>query len=249
MPRRILTPEERAAKAAALRAYQKAWKEANRDKVRANARAYSDRHRESERTRLAAYREANRETLREKAREYYENNKDQHAAAVKRWQEANPEQAAARHRRWTERNPDGARMKTHRFRANHPERIKKYADEHKPEACAKQKVRLKRIKSSSSHYTHGDWIYILEFQGYKCIYCSIDIRNDNEVDHWMPIARGGSNARENIQGCCGDCNRSKASRHPLEYEASIGFVRTYPVGAAFAMASPQREASPQHQPP
>src|SRR5437879_1448549 len=48
--------------------------------------------------------------------------------------------------------------------------------------------------------------------GYYCPRCD-KRRFDLEVDHKIPIARGGSNSWYNLQVLCGDCNRSKGATY------------------------------------
>lgn len=58
---------------------------------------------------------------------------------------------------------------------------------------------------------------ILARDGYRCQYCGIT-RADGaimEVDHKVPLARGGSNRMSNLITACRECNRSKRDK-PLE---------------------------------
>lgn len=51
---------------------------------------------------------------------------------------------------------------------------------------------------------------VLERDGYICQYCSCDKRL--HVDHKVPLARGGSNAFDNLVTSCGPCNQSKGPK-------------------------------------
>ena len=51
--------------------------------------------------------------------------------------------------------------------------------------------------------------------GAKCVGCG---RSDSlEIDHIVPISRGGSSERENLQALCGRCNRAKGRRTMDEF--------------------------------
>lgn len=50
---------------------------------------------------------------------------------------------------------------------------------------------------------------VLERDGYCCVYCGATERL--EVDHVIPIARGGTNEMENLQALCRACNRTKGA--------------------------------------
>jgi len=58
----------------------------------------------------------------------------------------------------------------------------------------------------------------------KCAYCGCDVggRHDGpwNVDHFIPLARGGSNWIENIVIACQFCNLSKGARMPWEFMPS-----------------------------
>lgn len=62
--------------------------------------------------------------------------------------------------------------------------------------------------------------YILTRDGYKCKYCGANIEDEPnlllEVDHIVPLAKGGMTNEENLQTLCWKCNRSKGSKIVME---------------------------------
>jgi 5-methylcytosine-specific restriction endonuclease McrA len=54
-----------------------------------------------------------------------------------------------------------------------------------------------------------------------CAYCRRRIGMKGTVDHYMPQALGGTNARENLRWCCTACNCAKADMHPDEWELLV----------------------------
>jgi len=50
-------------------------------------------------------------------------------------------------------------------------------------------------------------------------YCKLDFFGPNkfQVDHFIPLSRGGSNYAINLVIACPDCNRAKSDRMPWEY--------------------------------
>lgn len=61
---------------------------------------------------------------------------------------------------------------------------------------------------------------IAYYQGYKCMYCGIELNwNNLEIDHKFPIDRGGSNDRWNLQALCLSCNRRKGIHSDEEFRA------------------------------
>ena len=59
----------------------------------------------------------------------------------------------------------------------------------------------------------------LERDGYICQYCGSPKRL--HVDHKIPLARGGSNAFENLVTSCGPCNQSKGSKLPEDWTPAL----------------------------
>ena len=55
----------------------------------------------------------------------------------------------------------------------------------------------------------------------ECRYCRAPIE---ELDHILPVRRGGTNYPWNLQFLCHACNRCKAQRYPIEFETEYGFV-------------------------
>ena len=48
-----------------------------------------------------------------------------------------------------------------------------------------------------------------------CVYCGEPF--PNEVDHVLPVSRGGTGAPENLVAACGPCNRQKLDFTPDEW--------------------------------
>ncbi len=58
--------------------------------------------------------------------------------------------------------------------------------------------------------------FILERDGYQCQYC-MTLTGPMEVDHVMPVARGGSDDFDNLVCACRKCNRSKGAKLVSEW--------------------------------
>lgn len=63
-----------------------------------------------------------------------------------------------------------------------------------------------------------DWIDLMETLGHRCTYCGEQFDANNlEMDHIVPLRRGGPHRLSNITPACGPCNGSKGPR-PLLFE-------------------------------
>lgn len=80
--------------------------------------------------------------------------------------------------------------------------------------------RARRVGAEGS-YTQADLDLILEEQGCKCAGCSCDLDDSKHMDHYTPLALGGTNYPENIQWLCQFCNNSKSAKDPLKWLAEI----------------------------
>lgn len=53
-------------------------------------------------------------------------------------------------------------------------------------------------------------IRVLERDGYRCVYCGATAQTATlEIDHVIPLARGGTNDSTNLVTACRDCNNGK----------------------------------------
>jgi len=83
--------------------------------------------------------------------------------------------------------------------------------------------KVKRRLSSNSEYERVDFESIMESQHYQCALCGYDapkhLRGTNEfnapeIDHIIPLSKGGSHTTENCQMLCRKCNLKKSDSLP-----------------------------------
>ena len=80
---------------------------------------------------------------------------------------------------------------------------------------ASNRARKTALKNIEGSFTAADIELILSEQANKCPGC-FEIMDKPTIDHFVPIARDGTNDRDNIQLMCQTCNCSK--RHSLWHE-------------------------------
>ena len=79
---------------------------------------------------------------------------------------------------------------------------------------ARRKQRLERAWKLASH-TAGQWLALVEACGGICLNCGLPPvleQSDLTRDHILPISLGGTDAIENIQPLCHQCNSVKGTR-------------------------------------
>lgn len=67
----------------------------------------------------------------------------------------------------------------------------------------------KNVKRRTSGYAKK---FINKNSNCKCIYCNVDLNEDNATaDHIIPISNGGNNTQVNLIVCCVDCNGERGN--------------------------------------
>lgn len=162
------------------------------------------------------------------------------------WASENQKWLNTYHVEWYHRDPDDRRRKINKRREN-PEVRKKhnetnaewrasrpdYMSEWKTNNPEKHKANdlnyLSRKKGAEGRHTGEDIERIYEEQSGRCVYCNKKLGRKYQVDHIMPLARGGTNWPDNIQLLCrktkGACNQRKHARDPVEFARSLGLIR------------------------
>lgn len=148
----------------------------------------------------AKYRQNNREEINrrqrekwperaEKSKQYREEHKERYAELWQVWYEEHKEEKNAYDRNWSKENPA---------------KVRQYGRER----------RARELGAEGSH-TREDIDQMLVDQNGLCAYCECDILEEFQVDHIIPLSKGGTNNWSNIALCCAYCNRSKKDR-PVE---------------------------------
>ena len=106
------------------------------------------------------------------------------------------------------------------------ERARKRAQHKKNPETKRCHVRKRRARIRGADGSHNakDIAALLDLQKHKCVYCGTCLKDGYEVDHIIPISRGGSNWPSNIQILCKDCNRSKWCKDPIEFAKEKGWL-------------------------
>lgn len=164
----------------------------------------------------------------------------------KRWRARNPEKMKAARQAWNERNPEKVRAygKTpkelerraaakrnlrandsawaERERARNMERRR--SEEYRLATCFRTADwRARQIGSPGASYcTLEKLIARLELYGYRCAYCGCE--RATEIDHMIPLARGGTAFPSNIVPACRSCNASKGVKTPKAFGALPSLV-------------------------
>ena len=151
----------------------------------------------------AEYRKNNPAKVKETNRFSKQKNKSKANKVRKIWVDKNRDKVNAQKRQWNAANKNKVRQINQNSYAKNRELFiqnaqKRYA---KLKGVEQKKITIKEIKK----------LYSL-----PCIYCGSTIKI--EIDHIIPVSRGGRNALGNLAPACLKCNRSKSDLFVMEWK-------------------------------
>ena len=131
------------------------------------------------------------------------------------YRKAHPEWVKEVKRRHYNRHRSAVIAKSQEYRINNPE----YWKRSKEKEAQKSANRHARKKNAPGQFTTNEVLGKYEAQCRKCFYCLCDLNGQYQVDHYIPLARGGTNWPDNIVLACPKCNFRKGDRLPSDFVA------------------------------
>jgi 5-methylcytosine-specific restriction endonuclease McrA len=168
--------------------YRAAYYRANREREKARAAAWARENPQRRSENIRAWNQANQDAVRRHRASYYEAHAEFVRGRVRERARANPEAVKARYLAWKAANPERARLTAQ---------------------TASNKRRAQ--KRAGGTLTQAEWVEVLHEHAFACAYC-LAPDEPLELDHIVPLARGGLHVRSNVAPACARCNRYKGSR-------------------------------------
>lgn len=160
------------------------------------------------------YRDNNKDKLLERNRRYRSNNKEKVALKQKEYQRQryldNTDKILERNKSYRLKNIESFR-----------EYNRKYRNTPKGKAIQRNAHNIRRDRRREGDVTTEQ---MMELQKTKvCYWCNSKIKeNDLQIDHYVPIAKGGKHTISNLVASCSKCNLDKRAKDPLQYANSLG---------------------------
>ena len=175
---------------------------------------------------------------RSAAMENYTNNRESRLLSMKRYYVLNSEKIKAyvseyrlknHDSAWKIKNADRLRLYQKRTRAKHKDVLRgKYAkwladnpnyhrdwrNRNMLRVRAYCQARYARLCGANGRYTVEDVMRLLSEQNFRCQYCCMTLPARWDIDHKIPLIRGGDNDATNICIACVPCNRKKSASFP-----------------------------------
>ena len=126
---------------------------------------------------------------------------------------ANRERIRKRHREHYANNAE-------RYREAH----RKYYEENKVSHKARAAKRRAMVAVAGGNHSDDDIGQLFALQRGRCACCRARLGNSYHVDHKIPLKRGGTNDRLNLQLLCPPCNLQKGAADPIEFMRRKGFL-------------------------
>jgi len=208
---RFESAERKAARQAARSFTECQWCGADIKHMRADAKVCSDFC-----ANRCDYRD-NRERIDIAVRRYVENNPEKVLAAGRRYRDENRERIYARQKRWQDEN-----LEHHKNyqRAYH----KRYAldnAEKRQLNTANRYARKRNNGGGALKISERDWSRMLLIYQHRCAYCGGGAGETLELEHVIPLARGGRHSIGNVVPACRRCNATKNDRLLVEWRNNI----------------------------
>lgn len=170
---------------------------------------------------------ANREADLARKAKWVEENRDKQRATYAAWYAENRGKVCANTAAYYASNLEAAKESRRQYRKNNLDRLRAYDVERHAEnperVRSASRQRKARLRGAEGTHTAADVAAIAKAQRNRCAYCRTDLRlTIRHEDHIIPISKGGSNRRSNIQLLCAPCNLAKHASDPIDYAQRTG---------------------------
>ena len=186
------------------------WRRQNPDKTRAASKRYRLAHMAKIRAANAAWYAANKDKVRVAGAEYYALHGERIRANAIAWAAANPERHFAKGKVWRAANVAKCRAAEAKYRAANPEVPKVAQARHRARKMGAQ------IGDRKAYARFVKWARAAP--SILCYWCSKVTRiGKRNLDHVIPLARGGPDSVGNLCVSCPKCNQRKNAKLPEDF--------------------------------
>ena len=162
------------------------WEKKNPEQSKENKRRWYIKHREE---------------FLEKCAEIYKANPEPAKARVAKWTKENKERADATRAAWHAKHPESRHASSKRWKKNNPNAVK----------AIKRNRRMREKSVPGGGWNSKEEVQLIEDYGHRCAYCGK--KTDKlEMDHVVPVSKGGNHSIDNIVPACRFCNTSKSNK-------------------------------------
>lgn len=158
-----------------------------------------------------------------RSREHAKANPDMRRKWDAKYEKKNPDMRKQISRRYYANNKEKMVERSRAYYAENLNKIRQYYEANKDKFFAHSRTRRSRVANAPGTHTAADVRDILTMQRHHCACCGVKLATYH-VDHIVPLSRGGSNDKANLQILCAPCNLSKHAKDPLTFMQERGFL-------------------------
>ncbi len=180
--------------------------ESEKDKISARHKSYYAKNAEKVKATVNLYRLSNLEVIAERKAQYYQANKEAIINRLSKKNADNPSIRAA-------------------YRAKNKASISSYMEVWQRSNPLKRRANESMRRSRTiGKYSQDAVERLLSMQAGKCPVCKNKLNDVYDVDHVIPLSKGGLNCDSNIQLLCPTCNRKKHAKDPVAFMQAMGYL-------------------------
>lgn len=205
---------------------RKEYRLKNKDKIAKKKKQYYEANRDIFLEKRKKYCIDNKESVKQQKRNYYLKNQEVVKQKTKDYYRENIEEVKKKSKEYRDNNFEMLKEKKKQYNKNNIEAVKerhrKYMKTEKGKLIAKNMKHIRRTAEKNGDVT-TEQLKELYKNTKVCYWCSCTLNHSNtNLDHYIPIAKGGSHTISNIVLACSNCNKSKSSKDPIVFANSIG---------------------------
>lgn len=137
----------------------------------------------------------------------YRKNRERSKILTAQWRRRNPERQRELNKASHQRNAANRLAQ----KKEYYQRVVKQVSKSEP-WLVKDRIR-KALRRASGTLTPQEWADIRATQNDRCFWCKE--AKKLEIDHRIPVSRGGLTNKDNVVGACKSCNSSRGNRHEI----------------------------------
>lgn len=146
---------------------------------------------------------------------------DARKASRKAYYQAHYDEALSYAKEWYRSNPDKVRANSKSYYKTHRKEIiaaaTKWNKAHPINGRLHGQRRRTRMAEQCGTLSRHDIELQYKNQRGRCWWCSVKLKGNYQIDHRIPLSRGGKHDKANIVIACPRCNNSKGAKLPHEW--------------------------------
>lgn len=172
------------------------------------------------------YREKNRDRLLESKKLDYQKNKARYAQINKAYREEHKEELRLYCKQYRVENAERLRLRRREWKKRNPDKVKASRQRYQTNNRAVRRLNLQRYRTRKREaHTYPYTLLELETRINQfdrcCAYCQsgldCGVRGWSQIDHFLPLSKGGTDTIGNLVPACISCNSAKCDRDPFDW--------------------------------